>query len=565
MIRKFLATLAILGISPLAALAQADGFAGSYLAARQAVMNHDFSAASDYFVRALARDGSNVALMENTVAALVGVGRIERAVPIARQLAAISPESQIAAQVLVAHRMKEGEYADLLGDQAAALSVGPLVDGLAAAWAHVGAGDMTLALAAFDEIAARPGLAAFGGYHKALSLANVGDFEGAEALFSGPDGAQLQSTRRGLVARAQILSQLERSADAIAAIRTGFSSGSDPAMDALVAALEAGEVLTFDVVTSASDGMAEVFQSVASALNGEAADEYTLSYIRTADYLRPGDTDTILLMASLLEQLDQYDLATRAYDQVARDDPSFHAAEMGRAEALRRAGRPDAAIEVLQQLAESHAEIASVHQTLGDALRRMELYDEASQAYDKAIAQHENPDRQHWILYFARGITHERSDRWPQAEADFRLALDLSPDQPQVLNYLGYSLVELQQNLDEALDMIERAVAARPDDGYITDSLGWVLYRLGRYDEAEVHMERAAQLTPTDPIISDHLGDVYWAVGRTLEARFQWRRAMSFEPEEAEVIRIRRKLEVGLDAVLEEEGAEPLAVANDGG
>ena len=528
-------------------------------------MNHDFSAASDYFVRALARDGSNVALMENTVAALVGVGRIERAVPIARQLAAISPESQIAAQVLVAHRMKEGEYADLLGDQAAALSVGPLVDGLAAAWAHVGAGDMTLALAAFDEIAARPGLAAFGGYHKALALANVGDFEGAEALFSGPDGAQLQSTRRGLVARAQILSQLERSADAIAAIRTGFSSGSDPAMDALVAALEAGEVLTFDVVTSASDGMAEVFQSVASALNGEAADEYTLSYIRTADYLRPGDTDTILLMASLLEQLDQYDLATRAYDQVARDDPSFHAAEMGRAEALRRAGRPDAAIEVLQQLAESHAEIASVHQTLGDALRRMELYDEASQAYDKAIALHENPDRQHWILYFARGITHERSDRWPQAEADFRLALDLSPDQPQVLNYLGYSLVELQQNLDEALDMIERAVAARPDDGYITDSLGWVLYRLGRYDEAEVHMERAAQLTPTDPIISDHLGDVYWAVGRTLEARFQWRRAMSFEPEEAEVIRIRRKLEVGLDAVLEEEGAEPLAVANDGG
>ena len=565
MIRMFFVALTILGLSPFAALAQADGFAGSYLAARQAGMNHDFSAASDYFLRALGRDGSNVLLMENTVAALVGVGRFERAVPIAQQLAAVNPESQIAAQILVAHRMKEGEFAGLLGDQAAALSVGPLVDGLAAAWAHVGAGDMTQALAAFDEIAARPGLAAFGGYHKALALANVGDFEGAEALFSGPDGAQLQSTRRGLAARAQILSQLERSGDAIAAIRTGFGPGSDPAMDALVAALEAGEVLTFDIVTSASDGMAEVFQSVASALNGDAADQYTLSYIRTADYLRPGDTDTILLMASLLEQLDQYDLATRAYDQVARDDPSFHAAEMGRAEALRRAGRSDAAIEVLQQLAESHAEIALVHQTLGDALRRLERYDEASQAYDQAVALHEIPDRQHWILYFARGITHERSDRWPLAEADFRLALELSPDQPQVLNYLGYSLVELRQNLDEALGMIESAVQARPDDGYITDSLGWVLYRLGRYDEAAVHMERAAQLTPTDPIISDHLGDVYWAVGRTLEARFQWRRAMSFDPEEDDVIRIRRKLEVGLDRVLEEEGAAPLAVANDGG
>ena len=310
--------------------------------------------------------------------------------------------------------------------------------------------------------------------------------------------------------------------------------------------------------------MAEVFHSVASALNGEASDGFTLLYARTADYLRPGDTGTILLIADLLEGLDQYELATKAYDQVSRDDPSYHAAELGRAESLRRSGNTDAAIEALQQLAESHGQIATVHQTLGDTLRRLERYDEASQAYDRAIALHEDPERRHWILYFARGITHEREDRWPLAEADFRLALELSPDQPQVLNYLGYSLVELRTNLDEALDLIQRAVEARPDDGYITDSLGWVLYRLGRYEEAVGHMERAAELTPVDPIINDHLGDVYWAVGRELEARFQWRRALSFDPEPDELIRIRRKLEVGLDVVLEEEGAEPLHVAKDG-
>jgi Flp pilus assembly protein TadD len=152
-----------------------------------------------------------------------------------------------------------------------------------------------------------------------------------------------------------------------------------------------------------------------------------------------------------------------------------------------------------------------------------------------------------------------------QAEADFRASLALRPDHPSVLNYLGYSLVEKQIKLDEALDMIERAVAAEPENGAIVDSLVWVLYRLGQYDEAIGHMERAASLEPVDPIINDHLGDVLWAVGRKTEARFQWQRALSFEPEEEDAVRIRRKLEVGLDLVLEEEGAEPLSVASDDG
>ena len=152
-------------------------------------------------------------------------------------------------------------------------------------------------------------------------------------------------------------------------------------------------------------------------------------------------------------------------------------------------------------------------------------------------------------------------DVWPKADRDFREALRLNPDQPLVLNYLGYSLVEKKIQLDEALIMIEKAVELRPESGFIVDSLGWVLFRMGRYDEAVPHLERAAQLEPIDPIINDHLGDGYWSVGRKREAHFQWRRALSFDPEEAEADRIRRKLEVGLDQVLQEEGAEPLTVA----
>jgi len=173
-----------------------------------------------------------------------------------------------------------------------------------------------------------------------------------------------------------------------------------------------------------------------------------------------------------------------------------------------------------------------------------------------------------WVLYYSRGIAHERSGDEMASEADFRAALALNPDQPQVLNYLGYSMVEQQRNLDEALDMIERAVAASPNSGYIVDSLGWVLFRLGRYQEAVSQMERAVELLAVDPVVNDHLGDVYWAVGREREAEFQWRRALSFidlsaMDTEADPDRIRRKLEVGLDVVLQEEGAPPLKTGND--
>jgi tetratricopeptide (TPR) repeat protein len=235
---------------------------------------------------------------------------------------------------------------------------------------------------------------------------------------------------------------------------------------------------------------------------------------------------------------------------------------------LRRAGKPDAAIEVLEQLARRFPDMSIVHSTLGDFLRGQDAYADAVMSYDKALNLTPEDARSRWFVLYARAIAHERLDNWELAEADFRAALVLNPDQPQVLNYLGYSMVEQQINLDEALEMIERAVAARPDSGFIVDSLGWVLFRLGRYSEAVVHMETAVQLMPIDPVVNDHLGDVYWSVGRTREAEFQWSRALSFvDPTdadgEADPDRIRRKLEIGLDAVLAEEGADPLKVAND--
>ena len=556
---------AILSIcAVLATPALSFGTAGSYLAARHASFQSDFAEAAEYFTRALALDPGNPGLMEAVISSNINYGTIDRAWPVARRMVDSGLDSQVANLALLAQLASEGRFDELRASLEGGESVGVLVDGLAQAWATFARGDVEAALADFDAAAAQPGLSSFARVHKALALAAVGDFEGADDVLSGRADGPLQVSSRSILAHAQILAELDRRPDAVALIDDVFGPNPDPVFARLRADLLDGSPVSYDVVRTGEEGIGEILHAVGGALAGEAAPGFALIYARLAAFLNPDNTDAVLLSAALLEEMGQYDLATRVYDTVSPDHPAYVQAEIGRAEALRDAGRADAAVEALSQLARRHPDLHVVHHRLGDLLRGLDRHAEATPAYDRAIALTPTPEREDWPLFFSRGITLERTERWPEAEADFRQALDLEPGQPQVLNYLGYSLVEMDMKLDEALDMIERAVAARPDDGYITDSLGWVLYRLGRYDEAIGHMERAVELMPVDPIINDHLGDVLWAVGREVEARFQWHRALSFDPEPEEADRIRRKLDIGLDAVLKEEGAEPLAVAKDG-
>ncbi|MCG6882450.1 MAG: tetratricopeptide repeat protein [Silicimonas sp.] len=543
---------------------------GSYLAARAAISASDYDAAAQYFARALIDDPSNRSILENAAGAYIGLGDLDRAAEVARRMVAAGSSGQLGGLILAGESAKAEDWDALRNGLTEGGEVGPLFDGLITAWSLVGSGKMTAALDTFEKVAESSGAQAFGLYHKALALASVGDFEGAANIFSGDSGTELTLSRRGIVAYAEVLSQLERNGDAIDLITKSFGSTLDPFLEDIMARLTNGETIGFETVTSPSDGVAEVYFSIANALRSEAQPAYTVLYSRIAEAIRPDHIDALLLSAELLETLGQYDLATEVYDRVPREDPSFHAAEIGRAEALRRSGRDESAIEVLQQLSESHGHLPLVQVTLGDTLRGMERFEDALVAYNKAISLIETPEEQHWIVYFARAISYERTGQWDQAEADFRQALELRPDQPQVLNYLGYSYLEMQTNYDEALAMIERAVELRPDSGYIIDSLGWGLYRLGRYQEAVGHMENAVEKMPVDPIVNDHLGDVYWAVGRYREAEFQWHRALSFVTDDTDLNdidpnRIRRKLEVGLYKVLEEEGAPPLKVANDDG
>lgn len=530
------------------------GLAGAYLAARAAALSGDHREAAIQFQRVLQADPDNQTILGDAMLALAAIGDWDQAGTYAARVPDDSLDRDFANLVEQVNRIRTG---DLAGASAAARELrgaGPLADPLLEGWLYLAEGDMSRATEAFETmIDSNSPLAGLVPYQLALARASVGDFEAAEAIFSGEVYGPLQVSTRGVQAHAQILVQLDRAEDALQLLALALNRDADETLFVLRDEIIADPTRPYDFIVTPQQGMAEVFFSLARALGTDAGTTLPLIYARAAHAIDPGHIHSVLLAANILSDAGQYEMAEDAYELVPRESPLFVEAEMGRSEALFQQGREDAAIEVLHALARDFDNLAAVHTALGDALRRQERFDEAIDAYSAAVDLVDLSQQRYWFLLYARGICYEQTDRWEEAESDFRAALDLSPDQPNVLNYLGYSLVEQNRNLDEALDMIQRAVAARPDSGYIVDSLGWVFYRLGRFEEAVAPMERAVELMPNDPIINDHLGDVYWMVGRYREAEFQWSRALSFNPEPAEADRIRLKLELGLDAVLAQE------------
>ncbi|WP_339644124.1 tetratricopeptide repeat protein [Jannaschia helgolandensis] len=549
MLRSLL--LAATLLTPLPALSQ--GIAGPYLAARIAGFSNDYSAAGQYYRDLLAQGEDDARILENAMIIYSVLGDFNAATAVADTLDATGESSQFSASGRMVKALSDERW-----DDAAALLdegsiAGPLLDGLLTAWIAAAQGRTSDALAAFDTLGQTEAFAPFAYLHKAYALASVGDYEGADDILSGRAYGALNATTRGVAAHAQILVQLDQRDAAAELLQKANDATSSALLRDLEARITAGETIAYDIVATPLQGMAEAYFVFAALLASDSSTTFTLINARAAISLRPDHVEALVMTAELLENQNQHKLAADVLAGVPRDDPAFYEAEISRAEILLASDQNEAALEVLAALTRSDADKIEVWAAYADALRRLERFAPAAKAYDRAIAMLSEVTPRNWLLFYTRGIARERLSDWTGAEADFRQALTLNPENPNVLNYLGYGLVEQRIKLDEALGMIERAVAARPNDGFITDSLAWVLYRLGRYDEAVAPMERAVQLEPLDPLINDHLGDVLWSVGRKREARFQWKRALSLDPQE-QVERIRRKLDVGLDVVLEEEG-----------
>ena len=531
--------------------------ASSYLAGRIALADGDLRAAARNLGDALALDPDDLELRREVFTLHLGVGDYPAAITLARSLVEIDPDAEDAELMLVFQDVRAGDFVEARKAMASVDERGivGVAKPILGAWITFGAGEADAAIAALLGDDRDDGLGSIRLYHAAMMLALDGRTaqarETLEPLVTG-DGRTPTRLVTGLAA---IEAMDGRTPEAIRLLEEQLAqTPGNSVLDAALAALRAGGNLPLPVADAAT-GMADVLLSLARALDDQNAQGQALLMARMAAYLAPGQGDIALLIAEIALDQGNPEEALSILAAVPADSPYGWDARLLGAQVLATMGEEDEAIARLDRMADERPDRIDALVAKGDLLRRRDRFAESERAYDRAIGRIDDVKPGHWPLFYARGIARERTGRWPEAEADFLHALELQPDQPQVLNYLGYSWVDQGLNLEEGEAMLRRAVELRPDDGYIVDSLGWAYYRLDRVDEAVTYLERAAELQPDDPVINDHLGDAYWRAGRKREARFQWQRALTFGPEADQVVIIERKLREGLDTDPDGHGA----------
>jgi len=526
--------------------------AGSYLAARQANLDRDADAAASYYRAALRSDQRNPELLELTFYSVLAYGEIDEAVRLADRLVQLDKNNRNAHLVLGVRSLKQKQWKDARAHFAQAMH-GPINDltgTLLSAWSAYGANDVKGAIETIDKLNGPEWYSIFKDMHAGLilDLAN-NKKEAAKRLESS--FKRDSSALRIMQAQAGFLSR-NGSRDEALKIYQEF----DKQLPRYPLTVEALALLKKDeslprMVDSVQAGAAEALYGLGAAL-GRREEEMSLAnrglaYLQLALYLEPNHALAQLSLADLYEAMKKPELAIKTYERVPASSPLKRNAEIQLGIDLDTLERTDEAKKHLEKLIANKPDDMEAIIALANILRERKQYDACADTYGKAVNHLGTPSKANWTIFYFRGICFERAKQWAKAETDFKHALELFPDQPHVLNYLGYSWIDQGINLDEGMGMIKRSVEQRPDDGYIVDSLGWAYFRLGNYDEAVKNLERAVELKPVDPTINDHLGDVYWKVDRVLEAKFQWSHARDLKPDQDELEKIQEKLKAGLE------------------
>lgn len=526
---------------------------GSYMAGQQALQDLRTDEAARYFAQAAQADWDNPVLVERAFIAYAADGQVGQAASTAKHLLELDPNNELAELVVATEALKERRYAaaeQMLGAIGQDSFTG-ITAGILHAWALVGDNRKAEADAVLDKLG-QSGLEDFLVFHRALMAEASGDTEGAIALAARAFEAEPYVARIAEV-YARILANAGRTDEARDVIAAFEDQGiTHPVVTIVKEQIEAGQRPGI-FASNVQVGAAEMFHGIGVALSRDGSLDLSLVFLRMGLYLDPSADVIALALGQLLDSANQHDAANAIYDAVPVTSPMKPTAVVRIAQNLDVKGDRPEALRRLGNIVTSRPGDLDAVSVLGDLLRYDEQYLEAAEAYSKALALTGGDSPADWRYYYVRGIAYERAKQWPKAEADFLKALELNPDQPAVLNYLGYSWIDQDMNLEPALEMIEKAVEAQPQDGYIVDSLGWAFFKLGRIEEAVKTLEHAVLLRPNDAEINDHLGDAYWKAGRKLEARFQWNVAASVDETGNVKERVAAKLADGLTEANETE------------
>lgn len=524
-----------------------DSLSGDYLAGRYAGKLRDMDVAAKYYNRALADDPGNPILIERTFILTLSAGEVAKAEEYAEQVLAFNSQHRMARVTLGLREARRDNFAAAREHfrNAAYTPVGELTAALMSAWSYAGEKKLQEALKALDKLDSTDSFENFKTFHAAL-IADALDQPLRAAPLYEKSYEQAGTSLRVVQAYGNFLERQGKKTEAKEVYNKFLeTSERNPLILRSIEGLDKNQTPR-RFVERVGQGMSEALFSIASALSDDQGMDVALLYVQLALSMN-GDFDVAkTLLGDVLEDMGQNAEAIEAYESVPESSSLYTNAEIEIAITLQRMEKTAEAKERLNTLLKAQPKNYDAWVTLGNIHRNNEEFAEAAVAYTKALDLIVVPAKDDWNVFYYRGISYERSKMWDKAEADFRKALTLQPDQPMVLNYLGYSLIEKGLNLQEAIEMVRKAVDLKPNDGYIVDSLGWAHYQLGEYEEAVKHLERAVELKPSDPTIASHLGDAYWRVGRKLEARFQWQHAKDNKPEPDQLKDIEDRLRAGL-------------------
>ncbi len=525
-----------------------QGFAGAYLAGLFAQHSHDWENAHKFISKNLEIDKSDTELMRRAMVIALGSGNYDTAFSISGQVGDQAPTAENSTLGLLFQTIRafeKGEYESALkfsqkmDKDGIAEFIQPLVEG----WALTAKNELKTDRLQGNSVHLR---------HAVMMSSMLGKGEEAKALIA-----------RALSADESSAEDVEFYADTLGAL--GETQKAEDLYKKILEAMPQSESIppklqaikdkkTVQAANPATPkaGLSEGLYDMARILYQDFSDDSARVFAHMAIYLNPVKEEPHLLLASIAARNERYDEAIKHYQAIPQNSKYFIDAQREIATLYEQSGRSDDSIAALELLAGTYNDMNALIQ-IGDIYRSREDFKSAVDIYNRAeeTIGPKNILPDYWDLYYARGMAYERIGEWDKAEIDLKRALDHEPDHPYLLNYLGYAWADQGKNLKESLEMIHKAVSLRPDDGYITDSLGWVLYKMGKYDEAVLYLEKATELQPYDAVINDHLGDAYWQVGRNLEAKFQWKRARNHAENDPKLIaQIDAKLQGGLDAAL---------------
>ena len=537
---------------------------GDYLSGVYAARTKDSDTASEIFTQALKESPNNPVFVENGYKINLKLGNIDQSADLAQKYSEMAQANSDINLLIATKAINNRNYSEALRilnldtstyeEITVSSSINRVINPFLKIWATLGMGNTAeVKLMLSEELKKNSTPSLFTYYQSALIHYILGNIPETEANLSNIN-LNYEGLPYHFVKKSGIFYESIQKTDTALSLYSKYQDSLPDSkyFDNDIAKIKGGEKTNQKFITDAKEGFSEVLAEAARVLYNSGYYDELLPYLQLALYLQPTNDEMKMILASTYENSNNYLKAVEIYQTIPASSDFYLKSRVLVAHNLYDHGDKQSAYDHLTYVIDK-SNIKSTNfavLTLADLYRKDLQFEKASILYSKVLENSDEKSINDWSIYFARGICFERINNWNLAEKDLLHALKLEPQQPDLLNYLGYSWIDRNKNLEEATQMVVAAVKARPNDPQIIDSMGWIFFKSQNYDMAAEYLEKAAEITPYDSVINDHLGDTYWKQGRHNEAIFQWKRALKYDArKDLSVIDVNNKIENGLDGL----------------